>query len=80
MHERMKIRMEKKRLEDRLGHLALRYPAPNATENNGDNIPTDLDQTIQGVNPDGITQAIENDVDIMEGIEFEVDEIGNIVN
>ena len=32
------------------------------------------------VNPDGLTQAIENDVDIMEGIEFEVDEIGNIVN
>ena len=28
----------------------------------------------------GLTQAIENDVDIMVGIEFEVDEIGNIVN
>ena len=52
----------------------------NATENDGDNVPTDLEQTIQGVNPDGLTQAIENDVDIMEGIEFEVDEIGNIVN
>ena len=40
----------------------------------------DLGQAVQGVNPDGLTRAIVNDVDTMQEAEFEVDEIGNIVN
>ena len=77
----MQARMEKKRLEDRLGQLALRFPASSEIETDGDHVPMDLGQAVQGENPDGLTRATENDVDTtMQEAEFEVDEIGNIVN
>ena len=72
--------MEKKRLEDQLGHLALRFPASNEIEADGNHVPMDLGQGVQGENPGGLTRVIVNDVDTMQEAEFEVDEIGNIVN
>ena len=69
--------MERKRLEDQPGHLAVHYPAPAPNTNEAefvvDNASATLEQAIRAVNLPGTGRASGED-------DLDIDEIGNVLN